>query len=264
MTKIPLRGDPSRPKYEGRRLLERALAVVHFSPVMSISDPSGQGVASFQESIRAIYPSVERTDEMVMRIDVQDSGPVNAKPEERIAWRFQDQEKLNFIILTQSSLAFEANQAGYVSWSDFLDKIGFLIDMVKKNFEPSFVERLGVRYLNAAPIEGGADPREYCVKDLVSISGNDDLKLADLFWSFDVDEGQLLLRCGLMPPSASYDPNFFRSRGSATWYLDIDVVHINTEPFDRDTIQKMLYNQARRLHAIYYWAIPVKGKNNDK
>jgi hypothetical protein len=115
-----------------------------------------------------------------------------------------------------------------------------------------------VRYVNAAPVANGSDPRADCARELVSITGTPGLEIADLLWRFRVDEGHLVLRSGVMPTMGTYEPTLFKPREAPSWYLDIDVANSDTAVFEAAQINASILAQVRRLHAIYLWAMPPK------
>lgn len=260
MMRLPLRGEPISVPFTGRRLLERALVVVRFTPVLKIAEESGNGISEFQESIRQHYPLAELEREAVMRIEVKPDGSIGAKQEEQPVWRLSDIEKAWRLSLTPRSIALETSGETYKNWPDFAKRISSLVDAVGVHFAPSHRQYIGVRYINAAPVDNGADPRRDCAKELVSITGDPGLELADLLWRFSADEGHLQLRSGVMPPNSSYDPNVFVPRQNSTWYLDIDVSNTDSNEFDASQINASILSQVRRLHAIYLWAMQDKGK----
>lgn len=256
---IPLRGTIKPRPVPGPRLLERALTVVRFTPVMTIQEDSMGDVARFQDIVRKDYPLFERELEQMLRVQVQDGGNVQAVQEGQTAWRMLSIDRNWRVSLTSRSIAIETEAAGYTNWADFAARIATLVGHVHQIFKPSHLQSIGVRYLNTHAVNGKDDPRRDCTPELVSITGNSDLFVADLMWQFDVDEGRLILRSGLMPPNASYDA-LFNPRAQPTWYLDIDVVRTENAKFNDKLIHDSILAQCMRLHAIYCWALPGKAK----
>lgn len=257
---LPLHGNPNPAPVEGRRLLERALVVVRFTPVLTIGDEATGSVARFQEKIRTTYPLFEQDIEQHMRVQIGEAGEVETKREAHTVYRFFDIEKLWRVSLTPQSIALEANASGYANWPDFADRIALLISAVRELFAPSHVLSIGVRYLNAAPVDGEDDPRQDCNQALVSVTGQDGLIRADLAWQFQVDEGELLLRSGLVVPNTTYDPQFFEPRKELAWYLDIDVMRNKVAEFDDQQVSASIRAQVLRLYAVYRWAMPKRGR----
>lgn len=255
MNEIPLRDDPARPPYNGRSLLERALAVIVFTPVAQLGTAESELVAIFQEAVRQEYPLFEAAIDTFLNVKVED-GNVSSTPDVRRKWLFRDIEENWTVTLTQETLALEGNRSGYSDWPRFIQRLVWLVEQLQSTAKPTHVQKLGVRYLNTGPAHGDDDPRRICARQLTSITGNDDLVLADLFWVLNSNEGELLLRSGVMPAKASYDPLMFIPRDTDTWYLDIDVVNDHTFEFKPQVIESQLLQQASRLHAVYYWAMP--------
>lgn len=259
MAVIPLWDDPSRPPFEGRRLLERALVAVAFTPIARITSDT-DFVSQLQDRLRHQYPFFRRQAEPNVRIDLLPTGEIRSEQEENVSWQFASADHNRTIVLNQSSISFDARAAGYTSWSSFIEAVREVLQHFADTMSPGHVVRLGIRYLNTGIASGVDDPRRFCAQELVSISGNEHLQIADLLWHFNVREGRMLLRNGLMPPKGTYDPSFFRPREDLTWYLDIDVVKEGLSSFSIDEISNSLYEQARRLHAVYYWAMTREGE----
>ena len=257
MKSIPLRGDPERPSLGGRKLLERAVAVVTFTPVAQIEAKEGSVLAAFQEEIRHAYPFFEEGVDSVLTMSIDEDGSINSRQDEKRKWLFRDIDRAWTVTLSQSSLSIDGSGEHYTTWDDFLERLDALVRALEITARPTHVDRVGLRYLNTAPAHGAEDPRKFCAPQLASISRQRGLHISDLLWVFDVEEGRLLLRNGLMPPKSSYDPNFFLPRQKGpTWYLDIDVISEGLKEFNINEIRKRLHRQALRLHAIYYWAVP--------
>ena len=254
MSLIPLADDPTRGPYEGPRLLERAIAVVRFPPIMKLT-ADDLVISKLQDAIRHEYPFFERKIEGGVQMELQPDGQVKTNNFQETSLRFQNADKTRVVTIANSLLALDVQTDGYDNWQTFVTWMRELLKSLADVAAPSHVELLGVRYLNAAAVGGDSDPREICARELVSVSGVPGIQVADLLWQFDVPEGILILRNGLMPSMRTYDPSFFVPRERKTWYLDIDVARLELEKFDSDQISERLLAQAKRLYAIYYWAM---------
>lgn len=262
MANLPLRGTPELAPYEGPRLLERALAVVQFHPIAKLGEPQSAMVFDFQEEIRREYPVFEPRDAASMRVTVDPKGEVSAHQENSRTWYFATPDRGRSVTLTQGSLALEASAGEYVSRTEFIEQTMQLVNAIAKTAEPSHLARIGIRFLNTSPMTDDVDPRAHCTRELVSISSQPGLEVADLQWHFSVDEGKLILRSGFMPPKNTYDPNFFAERELPTWYLDIDVISSQVGKFVPDLIEKSLTSLIERLHATYQWAMTREGETD--
>lgn len=259
MSQIPLNDDSTRPPFHGPKLLERALAVVRFAPVVKLTVDTSV-IAELQDRFRTDFPLFERKSEGGVQIELQANGEVSQSAFEEQSLVFTTADRQAKAVVSSNFLALDVTQHGYSSWPWFIDTMRTLLRHLVDLAEPALVQRLGVRYLNTGPAEGEADPRNFCTRDLISVSGVEGLRAADLLWQFNVSEGHLVLRNGVMPPNSSYDPSFFAGRDASAWYLDIDVFSADQEPFDVDKMSESLFAQAKRLHAIYYWAMTREEK----
>lgn len=254
---MPLRGATADAPFAGRKLLQRGLVLVQFSPVLTIADRSGSGIAAFQEELRGDYPNLEMDVEATLQMEMK-AGPMPFQPliKEMPVWRMSDVAKVWRVSLTPESIALEVSGEGYSSSEDFAARMARLVTAVAEHFNPAERQRIGVRFVNGASIGGDDDPRKFCARELVSITGEDSVVYADLTWRFTVDEGELLLRSGVLPAGATYDPRLLDPIANPRWYLDIDVISNKAEPFKAEAMNEAILAQVRRVHAIYRWAMP--------
>lgn len=256
---IPLRGSITAVPYEGVKLLKRALTMVHFSPIFKITDPSGAGVADFQDRIRSAYPQAEYELEQVVQLKIED-GQFRPTQQELPIWRFFDQDKSWRVSLTRESIAVETF-AGYRGRADFIGRMTWLLAMIDDVFKPAQVKRAGARYVNLAVGDVAQTATKFCAPELVSITGTSELISADLLWRFPVDEGELQMRSGVLQPGASYDPAILDSVPERSWYLDIDVFNEENTSFEKDAIARIISEKVERALAIYRWAVPGQKDN---
>lgn len=254
---LPIRGPIPDAPYSGPKLLRRALVVIHFSPVLKIGDPSGLGIADFQDETRAEYPEIVSETEKMFQVEMRPDGLHQSELEMQL-WRMYDLNRHWRTTLTRQSLALEVEGINYTNWKDYADRVHLLVEAVGKHFEPALIQRIGVRYVNAGEINGTTDPRTMCAPELVSISGEPELIQSDLLWRFPVDEGLMILRSGITEAGATYDPSVFEPTDKKMWYLDIDVLNTEQQTFDVANICAAILAQVRRAHAIYGWAVPLK------
>jgi uncharacterized protein (TIGR04255 family) len=254
---LPLRGPIPDVRYAGRRLLKRALTVVQFSPVLTIADRTGAGVTQFQEAVRREYPNLSLEFEQLLQMEFRPDTGFRPSMTDVAVWRLSDSGRNWRVSLTQESLALDVAGDAYTTWSDFADRVCRLLAAVATYFEPTEFQRIGARFVNAAAIDNGEDPREQCAPELVSVSGNENLLNSSLLWRFTVDEGELILRSGVTAPATSYDPQVLDALPERQWYLDIDVVRVEAASFNAENIGAAVTDQVRRAHAVYRWAMPT-------
>jgi len=253
---LPLRGAVDASQCREHELLRRALVVVHFSPVLKIVDKTGAGIADFQDAVRGIYPQLDSETEQSLNVELVPDKGVQATIQENLVWNLRDADGVWTITLTSQSIGLGVAGDAYTSREDFSDRVRYLIAAVQEHFVPGQVTRIGVRYVNAEAVDGNNDPRKFCTRELVSISGETSVAEADLMWRFPVDEGTLLLRSGIVGQGRSYDPAMMPPAPQRCWYLDIDVFSEPKDPFLIDPICEAVDRQLLRIYEIYRWAIP--------
>lgn len=253
---IPLHGSAPATPYKGDRLLKRALLVARFSPVMKISLPQGSGIADFQEDIRVNYPNVTLEHDNVIQFSMVDG---EFRPEARLVpiWRFSDTKRHWRVSLSSETIAFEAED-GYTDRFDFAERANQLVTSVAEHFAPAQILRQGVRYVNCAEY---AAIKDSVTPDLMSITGSNDVFGADLSWRFGVDEGQLILRSGVIPLNQTYDPMVLNPVEHKSWYLDIDIMNDSAIDFNARCVAENFALYIARAHAIFAWAVPNQKSN---
>jgi uncharacterized protein (TIGR04255 family) len=258
---LPLRGTTADAPFTGRKLLQRGLVLVQFSPVLRIADQSGAGIADFQDDIRDVYPNYQVELETLLQVEFKADGAAPQPLVQHVpVFRFLDSARAWKVSLTSESIGLEVPGDDYTNSEDFARRMERIVRAVGKHFRPAETQRIGVRFVNAAPIDGDADPRAVCARELVSVTGESDLVHSDLLWRFVVDEGELILRSGVLAPDATHDPRMLDPAPVRRWYLDIDVINVGTANFDADNVSRSIMAHVRRVHAVYRWAMPSEGE----
>lgn len=253
---LPLRGVIVDAPHHGRKLLHRGLVLVQFAPVLTIGDRTGQGIAAFQEDIRSEYPNIQLDLELLFHVELKPGGSPQPTTEELAVWRLSDSAHVWKLSLSRESIALEVGGDGYTNWADFAERMARVIRAVARHFAPGERQRIGVRFVNAVPFGNDSPLHGECADELLSITGGEEVIQADLAWRLGVDEGELILRSGVLMPETSHDPRVLEPSPDRRWYLDIDVVSSEVAPFDDATINEAILAQVRRVHAIYRWAVP--------
>lgn len=254
---LPLRGAVDVTACREHELLQRALVVVLFSPVLKIADPTGAGIAAFQDAVRGIYPQLDCETEQSIDLEFSPEKGMQPSIRENLQWNLCDEASEWIATLTSQSIALSAGRGGYKSRTDFSARVRYLVEAVQQHFAPAQALRIGVRYVDAAFADGSVDPRGVCAPELVSISGELTLAESDLLWRFPVDEGTLILRSGIVAEGKSYDPQMMPPAPARFWYLDIDIFSEPKTTFSTDVICDAIDRQLLRIYDIYRWALPT-------
>lgn len=252
---IPLRGPIKAGIKPAHILLARALIAIQFSPVFKIADVSGAGIATFQDAVRKDYPTVRYEIEKSIQLNVVDSE-IKPNIQEHPVWRFLDTEEKWRVSLTRETISIETTE-GYQTRQDFRSRMQTLVASVAEHFQPAQATRVGVRYLNTADSRRFKKIFKTCRTELIPFGKEDDLVQSNSFWRFDCDEGNVLLRAGIIPIGETHDPAFLDPVEGQTWVLDIDVVKRDALDFNADSLFGHIDAQVERAHAIFSWAIPA-------
>jgi uncharacterized protein (TIGR04255 family) len=121
-----------------------ALCQVKFNDLLSIADPAF--VAHFQRAIEDRYPVVSREQQVELEFHSNANEPEIRRKSPIPQWRFTDIDDMWTVVLTQDFLAIETR--AYEDFSDFLDKLQFVMRALFENIRPKFITRIGLRYIN--------------------------------------------------------------------------------------------------------------------
>jgi uncharacterized protein (TIGR04255 family) len=254
----PLQDPPPAEVLLENAPLQRVLAVVAFSPVLKIADPSGSGIAGFQDVIRKHYPTLSQEVEQGIQVQFDDKGQLT--PPMMVSnpvWRFTDKSDLWRATLTRETIAIET-QTAYANRQDFLDRLKFLTSAVQEAFEPAQSLRVGLRYLNL--IDDGrlaqldqlvrAEFLAFCVEGF-----RDSLEISTNISNFRVPEGNLVVKWGVLPPNLVHDPNVMRPSPDRRWYLDLDASNDTPSDFDADSLYNKSKALTERIYTMFRWAV---------
>jgi uncharacterized protein (TIGR04255 family) len=237
--------------------LIRVLCAVAFSPIFRIADETGAGIASFQDRIRDLYPRVSREQQLGFQVDVQADGQVVSAKQASSIWRFLDVTEGWRLSLSQDNISLET-QTSYVSRDDFLDRLRKIWTVFREELHPAECSRLGVRYVNALDATDPATVAQAATSGLRSLSDTD---VADGIEQtmhqavFNVQEGVLAARWGLLPPNVVHDPSIIFPHPKRRWYLDLDCFAESAQPFDVDKLLLQTRGHAERNYAFFRWAM---------
>jgi uncharacterized protein (TIGR04255 family) len=74
-----------------------------------------------------------------------------------------------------------------------------------------------------------------------------------------VEEGALLLRWGILPANATFDPGLLPAVPTTSWILDIDVSSASHKPFSGEGLQIAFQALADRAYSAFRYAITPAG-----
>ena len=246
-TEIPLSRSP----------LVSVIAQARFASVLKID--SKDGVVPFQEAVRSEYPLLQQVATQQFQLDLA-SGTPNLRPAQSNLWRFGD--AAGNWILSISSEAVTLETRRYNVRGDFLERWQRALISVERTFEPALALRLGMRYLNRIRDELLDALSEWVKPNLVGVAEpnlRQHIAHAMSEAMIRVEEGNMLLRWGLMPPSATYDPALLEPVHSTSWILDIDIFSADQRPFSADALATTSRALAERAVTVFRYAVTDAG-----
>jgi uncharacterized protein (TIGR04255 family) len=227
----------------------RVLAQVRFPGILKIDNKDV--VALFQEEIRRDYPLFEQ--QATQRVEVQfGAGGPTIKQVPSTNWRFQDAKSNWRLSLTTDALSFEVES--YTSRNEFLARWTRAIAAVQQIFEPGIALRIGMRYIDRVT-DKPLDAIEKLVHtDILGFARpplRDHVRHAMSEATLSIEEGEMLLRWGIMPANTTIDPNVLPPVPHLSWILDIDVSSSEQRAFDDHQLAAAFRALAERAYSVF-------------
>jgi len=230
--------------------LVRVIAQARFPVIAAVEQKSF--VAPFQEQIRNDYP-VLRPDE-TKNVVVGLEGVINTTSS--VIWRFEDLDGLWRISLGSNFLAIETKN--YKSRDDFVTRFEATLRSAGETIEPSVVDRLGIRYIDRIG-ENEVNRLPELIRPEVASVMNTVLKdrtVRSITESvFEIDQGYLSARWGLVPPNATTDPTAMEPTRDKSWILDVDAYTEQRITFKPHEIARRTKLLAERAYCFFRWSV---------
>ena len=247
----PLFGEPRAEVPLTNAPLVRVLAQVQFTPILRIR--VGDFIPLFQDMIRSDYPTIGQ--EQVQSLSLTGS---EAQIQAETIWRFFSADGTWRITLTTTFIALEAQK--YRSRDDFMARLKGVLEAFLKTVGSARMTRVGVRYVDhvrSPEVEAMADMLRPEMLGVTTAALRRNLRHSFNEALWEVAEGQLLARWGLLPPNGTHDPDVMPPSPEISWFLDLDVFKQYGEPFeemDADRVHQVADELAVRSYAFFRWA----------
>lgn len=224
--------------------LRLAILQVRYGALLAV-EQAGR-VAAFEEALGSDFEFVNREVAQLIRVYVGDTGlePPHPSPSDSV-WRFKHVTNDWHIVLSASSLGFEANS--YWDYNDLSSSFRSVLAAFADVFTPSRQLRVGMRYINEITDSRILDPANlpiFVARDLLRPVGTAlgyDLisSLSDL--RFEEPAGVVVIRHGLVK--------------NDTYLLDIDHFSEIEATFNADTIHETLDGFHATVESLFVWAL---------
>ena len=250
----PPLGGAAPPEVPLARLpLARVVMQVRFSPVLRIE--SRDGIAAFQEEVRNNYPHFEQVSSTQFQIDLS-SGPQTMTPIVTTISRFWDADRTVRLSLGSSVVTLDAFR--YESRTAFLDRWADILARIERLYTPTLTLRTGARYVNRIVGDGLKVLTDLVEPNLIGVAQpnlREYVTQALSEASMEVEEGQLLLRWGVLAANTTIDPDLIDPVPEPSWILDIDVFSGQQKPFSSVGLRDEFRGLAERSYALFRHAL---------
>jgi uncharacterized protein (TIGR04255 family) len=229
------------------------LAQVQFNPIAQISDY----VARLQERLRrGGFPDFQSENQFELTIRRLDESQPDVQPQQHMRWSFMNAQRTEGYLLLSNALVFHTTT--YDTFADFLQKTIFGLNLVHEIVELAYVERIGLRYLDAIVPLGNDTLQQYLNPSLLGFSAHLKGRLSHSFTEAVtvIEDGNLVARAVITDGALALSPDLitlqlklqprFTEINGQNAVLDTDYFLINRNSFDLKEIE----NQLLKAHDI--------------
>jgi uncharacterized protein (TIGR04255 family) len=182
------------------------LAQVQFNPIAQMSDY----VAPLQERLRRSgFPDFRAENQFGLTIRRLDELQPDVQQQQQVRWSFTNTERTEGYLLLSNALVFHTT--AYDTFVDFLQKVISGLRLVHEIVELAYVERIGLRYLDAvAPMEDDT-LQQYLNPSLLGLTTSVEGRLGHSFTETvtDVKDGTLVARAVMTDNGLALSPDLF-------------------------------------------------------
>lgn len=250
----PLTTAPPKEVPLPRAPLVRVIAQIRFPPILTILHPDK--VATFQEELRDIYPNLNKEQAYQVNLDADQAPQVSGD----LIWRLSEggQSPCWRVSLSTSFVALETTD--YKNRKDFHERLRRVVSSLEKTFNPTEVNRLGIRYIDQ--LKGDAVSR---IHDLIkpevlgilrpmSASPMTISRATENVFTqaiFQAKEGFITGRWGNIAPNTTYAPNLLEPIQEPSWVLDLDMFTQDTQPFKCTKLINIGKSFSARIYSVF-------------
>ena len=233
--------------------LARVLAQVRFPGILKIDIK--EVVAQFQEEIRANYPLFEQQPSQQIHLQVGAAAPILQQTPGNV-WSFSDAKNEWRLILNNSSLSLDTTN--YVSREDFVTRLATVLTAAQLVFSPQIALRIGLRYVDRVvgePLKVIDDLVKPNMLGIATPELRHYVRHALTEATLLIEEGEMLLRWGHLPPNTTVQPGMLDTIPETSWILDIDVSSGEQRAFDSKDLSVAFRTLAERAYCVFRFMI---------
>lgn len=236
------------------------LAQVQFNPIAQMSNY----VAKLQEHLRRSgFPDFRAENQVELTIRRLDEAEPDVKPTQHMRWSFTNTQRTEGYLLLSNALVFHTTT--YDTFADFLKKVLYGLELVHEIVELAYIERIGLRYLDAVIPIGNDTLQQYLNPSLLGFSANLEGRLSHSFTETvtAIEDGNLVARAvitdgalalspDLLPLQLELQPRFAEINGRNA-VLDTDYFFAKRNDFNLIEVE----NQLQKSHDVITSAFRV-------
>jgi uncharacterized protein (TIGR04255 family) len=187
--------------------------------------------------------------------------PPTTTPVER--YSFSNLDNTENFLLEQSALAFQTTE--YENFDIFADLLIEKLDLLHKTVGLSFVERIGVRYLDAVMPQGSETLNSYLIPEVMGLYGKLKGQGQHSFSETQTqgDEGSVISRTVIQQGQIGFPPDLlqlmnlkvasrFTQFSGTHAVIDTDAFLVQRIPFDLADVRKRLHTLHKRIDQSFY------------
>jgi uncharacterized protein (TIGR04255 family) len=182
------------------------LAQVQFNPIAQMSDY----VARLQERLRRSgFPDFRAENQLGLTIRRLEELQPDVQQQQQIRWSFTNAQRTEGYLLFSNTLVFHTT--AYDTFVNFLQKTVSGLNLVHEVVELAYVERIGLRYLDAIVARDGDTLQHYLNPSLLGLSGTLEGQLGHSFTETvtAIEEGNLVARAVITEGGLTVSPDLF-------------------------------------------------------
>jgi uncharacterized protein (TIGR04255 family) len=182
------------------------LAQVQFNPIAQMSDY----VPRLQEHLRLNgFPDFRAENQIEVMFRRLDETQPDIQPQHHVRWSFTNTQSTEGYLLLSNALVFHTTE--YNTFEDFLQKAIAGLSLVDKIVKLAYIERIGLRYLDAVVPAENELLQQYLNPSLLGLSSNIDGTLSHSFTETVIvlKDGTLVTRAVTTDGSLAVSPDLF-------------------------------------------------------
>ena len=245
----PFSGPPPDEVMLDPNPLARVLAQVRFPAILVMEQQ--HYVAPIQEQLRTRFPRFERVDGGQVNVELREGVP-SVSETKQVYWRMTSEDRTTSVTISRDMATLDTQ--AYQSRSVFVSTFAEILGILQMHARPAFVQHASMRYVNRLPA-AFVDANTARIPDYArgfARAGWSELVVHSIAETqLRLPEGDMLVRCGILPPEATFDPNIIEPSPERSWILDLDLATRGERPFDTTSLETHFHSLAARSYAVF-------------